>query len=33
VEGHDPDDIPVLIAHPGLDEAGEHTLAPRIYGW
>jgi len=33
VEGRDPDDIPVLIAHPGPDETVEHKLAPRIYGW
>jgi catechol 2,3-dioxygenase-like lactoylglutathione lyase family enzyme len=33
VEGHDPDDIPVLIAYPGPDEAPSHELSARIYGW
>jgi len=33
VEGHDPDDITVMIAYPGPDEAPLHELAARIYGW
>ena len=33
VEGRDPDDIPVLIAYPGPDEAPAHKLVARIYGW
>ena len=33
VEGRDPDDIPVLIAYPGPDQAPLHELPVRIYGW
>jgi len=33
VEGHDPDDIPVMIAFPGPDQAPAHELSARIYGW
>ena len=33
VEGRDPDDIPVMIAYPGPDQAPWHELPVRIYGW
>ena len=33
VEGRDPDDVPVLIAYPGPDQAPLHELPVRIYGW
>jgi catechol 2,3-dioxygenase-like lactoylglutathione lyase family enzyme len=33
VEGHDPDDITVMIAYPGPDQAPLHELSARIYGW
>lgn len=33
VEGRDPDDIPVMIAYPGPDQAPWHELPARIYGW
>lgn len=31
IEGRDPDGLPVLIAHPGPDQAPRHLLNPRIY--
>jgi catechol 2,3-dioxygenase-like lactoylglutathione lyase family enzyme len=33
VEGRDPDDIVVMITHPGPDQAPLHELPVRIYGW
>jgi catechol 2,3-dioxygenase-like lactoylglutathione lyase family enzyme len=33
VEGYDPDDITVMIAYPGPDEAPQHHLSARMYGW
>jgi len=33
VEGRDPDDVVVLIAYPGPDQAPMHQLPARIYGW
>jgi catechol 2,3-dioxygenase-like lactoylglutathione lyase family enzyme len=33
VEGYDPDDITVMIAYPGPDEAPQHQLSARMYGW
>jgi catechol 2,3-dioxygenase-like lactoylglutathione lyase family enzyme len=33
VEGRDPDDIVVMIIHPGPDEVPLHELPVRIYGW
>jgi catechol 2,3-dioxygenase-like lactoylglutathione lyase family enzyme len=33
VEGHDPDDVPVLAAYPGPDEVPLRKLPARIYGW
>ncbi|HLQ54638.1 MAG TPA: VOC family protein [Streptosporangiaceae bacterium] len=33
VEGRDPDDIVVMIAYPGPDQAPLHELPARIYGW
>jgi catechol 2,3-dioxygenase-like lactoylglutathione lyase family enzyme len=33
VEGRDPDDIVVLIAYPGPDQAPLHRLPIRVYGW
>lgn len=33
VEGRDPDDIVVMIAYPGPDQAPLHELPVRIYGW
>jgi catechol 2,3-dioxygenase-like lactoylglutathione lyase family enzyme len=33
VEGRDPDDIAVMIAYPGPDQAPLHELPVRIYGW
>ncbi len=33
VEGRDPDDIVVMIAYPGPDQAPLHELPTRIYGW
>jgi catechol 2,3-dioxygenase-like lactoylglutathione lyase family enzyme len=33
VEGRDPDDIVVMITHPGPDEVPLHQLPVRIYGW
>jgi catechol 2,3-dioxygenase-like lactoylglutathione lyase family enzyme len=33
VEGRDPDDITVMITHPGPDQAPLHELPLRIYGW
>jgi catechol 2,3-dioxygenase-like lactoylglutathione lyase family enzyme len=33
VEGRDPDDMVVLIAYPGPDQAPMHRLPARIYGW
>jgi catechol 2,3-dioxygenase-like lactoylglutathione lyase family enzyme len=33
VEGRDPDDIVVLVAYPGPDEAPLHRLPVRVYGW
>ncbi len=33
VEGHDPDDMVVMIVYPGPDERPMHELPTRIYGW
>ena len=33
VEGRDPDDIVVMISHPGPDESPLRKLPARIYGW
>jgi catechol 2,3-dioxygenase-like lactoylglutathione lyase family enzyme len=33
VEGHDPDDVVVMIAYPGPGEKPLHELPARIYGW
>jgi catechol 2,3-dioxygenase-like lactoylglutathione lyase family enzyme len=33
VEGRDPDDIVVMIIHPGPDEVPLQELPVRIYGW
>ncbi len=33
VEGRDPDDIVVMIVHPGPDQVPLHQLPVRIYGW
>jgi catechol 2,3-dioxygenase-like lactoylglutathione lyase family enzyme len=33
VEGRDPDDIAVMIVHPGPDQVPLHELPVRIYGW
>ncbi len=33
VEGHDPDDMVVMIAYPGPDERPLRELPTRIYGW
>ena len=33
VEGRGPDDVPILIAYPGPDEARRHTIMQRIYAW
>ena len=33
VEGHDPDDIVVMITYPGPDQLPLHELPVRIYGW
>jgi catechol 2,3-dioxygenase-like lactoylglutathione lyase family enzyme len=33
VEGRDPDDMVVLIAYPGPDQAPMRRLPARIYGW
>jgi catechol 2,3-dioxygenase-like lactoylglutathione lyase family enzyme len=33
VEGRDPDDIVVMITHPGPNEVPMHELPVRIYGW
>jgi catechol 2,3-dioxygenase-like lactoylglutathione lyase family enzyme len=33
VEGRDPDDITVMISHPGPDQVPLHELSVRIYGW
>jgi catechol 2,3-dioxygenase-like lactoylglutathione lyase family enzyme len=33
IEGRDPDDIPVIVSHPGLDRMPVRKLPARIYGW
>ena len=33
VEGRDPDDMVVLVCHPGPDQMPLHKLPARIYGW
>jgi catechol 2,3-dioxygenase-like lactoylglutathione lyase family enzyme len=33
VEGHDPDDIAVMICYPGPDQRPVRELPARIYGW
>ncbi|HUY52382.1 MAG TPA: VOC family protein [Streptosporangiaceae bacterium] len=33
VEGHDPDDMVVMITYPGPDQVPVHQLPVRIYGW
>jgi hypothetical protein len=33
VEGRDPDNIAVMIIHPGPEEEPLHKLPVRIYGW
>ncbi|HEY5361319.1 MAG TPA: VOC family protein [Streptosporangiaceae bacterium] len=33
VEGRDPDDVVVMIAYPGPDQAPMSRLPARIYGW
>lgn len=33
VEGRDPDDMVIMITYPGPDEASQHDLPARIYGW
>jgi len=33
VEGHDPDDIVVMVVYPGPDQLPLHELPVRIYGW
>jgi catechol 2,3-dioxygenase-like lactoylglutathione lyase family enzyme len=33
VEGHDPDDITVVMTYPGPDQMPLHELPVRIYGW
>jgi catechol 2,3-dioxygenase-like lactoylglutathione lyase family enzyme len=33
VEGHDPDDMVVMITYPGPDEMPMHEVPVRIYGW
>ena len=33
VEGRDPDDVVVMVAHPGPDVMPMHKLPVRIYGW
>ncbi|HEX3924174.1 MAG TPA: VOC family protein [Streptosporangiaceae bacterium] len=33
VEGRDPDDIVVMVTHPGPSEVPMHELPVRIYGW
>ena len=33
VEGRDPDDIVVMVTHPGPNEVPMHELPVRIYGW
>ena len=33
VEGRDPDNITVLVIHPGPEEEPLHKLPVRIYGW
>jgi catechol 2,3-dioxygenase-like lactoylglutathione lyase family enzyme len=33
VEGHDPDDMVVMITYPGPDQMPMHEVPVRIYGW
>jgi catechol 2,3-dioxygenase-like lactoylglutathione lyase family enzyme len=33
VEGHDPDDMVVMITYPGPDQMPMHKVPVRIYGW
>jgi catechol 2,3-dioxygenase-like lactoylglutathione lyase family enzyme len=33
VEGHDPDDVVLMITYPGPDQLPLHELPVRIYGW
>ena len=33
VEGHDPDDLVVMVIYPGPDQLPLHELPVRIYGW
>ena len=33
IEGRDPDDIVVMVTHPGPDKRPAHRLPLRIYGW
>jgi catechol 2,3-dioxygenase-like lactoylglutathione lyase family enzyme len=33
VEGRDPDDMVVMVSHPGPDQEPLRTLPARIYGW
>ena len=33
VEGHDPDDIVLMIIYPGPEQVPLHELPVRIYGW
>lgn len=33
VEGRDPDNVPVLITHPGLDQVSPPAIPRRVYEW
>lgn len=33
VEGHGPDDVPVMVTYPGPEEAPRHQILERIYRW
>ena len=33
IEGKDPSGVPVMITHPGPDQAARHAIMQRIYSW
>lgn len=33
IEGKDPSGVPVVIAHPGPDQAARHAIMQRVYFW
>lgn len=33
IEGKDPSGVPVVIAHPGPDQAARHAIMQRVYSW